>query len=94
MCRCDEGGRRNILFLAIVGKLLAVAATLFVYFSSHLVRKDFKLFDKHLQVIEWLWLDAVSELTGGQVGMFVSAYAIVTDQSDERFSAQNHASTF
>ena len=31
-----------------------------------------------------MWLDAVSELTGGQVGMFVAAYAIVADQSDER----------
>merc|ERR550517_1478693 len=68
---CDEGGRRNILFLAIVGKLLAITATLIFYFSSNME-------------IEWLWLDAVSELTGGQVGMFVSAYAIVTDQSDER----------
>ena len=35
------------------------------------------------QVVEWLWLDIIYELCGGESGLFLAAYATITDETTD-----------
>ena len=36
-----------------------------------------------IQVVEWLWLDIIYELCGGESGLFLAAYATIADETTE-----------
>ena len=35
------------------------------------------------QVVEWLWLDIIYELCGGEPGLFLAAYATIADETTD-----------
>jgi len=67
---CDKGGRKRILFLCITGRILATLAVLLSYILENLV-------------VEWLWLDIIYELCGGESGLFLAAYATIADETTD-----------
>jgi len=67
---CDKGGRKGILILCMIGRLLAISIIFLNYMMEDLV-------------IEWMWFDAIYEICGGEVAIFLAAYATISDESGE-----------
>lgn len=65
---CDNGGRKGLIYLTIVGRLSRVISLLFNY-----VYKDL--------VIEYFWVDCLHQLCGNNNSLFIGAFAIVTDET-------------
>ena len=71
------------MLLCITGRILATLAVFFSYMFEDLVGLPTFPSHFHHQVVEWLWLDIIYELCGGESGLFLAAYATIADETTD-----------